>query len=178
MKGSNDDNKDVTTGYNDHITDNRDIPFAKLDSMDNEITQSNLTEDIFKSLKGPRSVNQNVSHSNTPLVKELQRKNTRVSMSKVDVNQSRLIRQLSPSINPKHNNKKIQQNPSNTTRRTVFFNSSIRDNTLTKRLILRLPIAKVDPYGYEQELTPTFHSTERVITNNKENISSSKMKPT
>ena len=128
-------------GYNNHIKDNRDIPFVKLDSMNNEIIHSNPKEDIFNSLKGPSGVNRNISHSKTPSAKEVQKNNTRVSMCIVDANQSRLLKQLLPFINPNHNYNNIQQNPSNTTRRTVIFKSSIRDNNITKGSILRLLIA-------------------------------------
>ena len=83
----------------------------------------------------------------------------------VDANQSRLLRQTSSSINPNHNNNKIQQNLSYTTRRGK---SSIRDNNITKGSILRLFVIKVDSYGNEKDLTPTLHSTERVISNHKE----------
>ena len=86
----------------------------------------------------------------------------------VDANQSRLLRQTSSSINPNHNNDKIQQNPLYTTRRTAVFKSSIRDNNITKGSILRLFVTKVDSYGNEKYLTPTLHSTERVISNHKE----------
>ena len=167
MKGSNDNTNDVAMGYNNHIKNNRYIPFKKIDSMNKEVAQSNLTEDRFNSLKGPSGFNRKVSHSKTLSEKEVQNNNKRVSICIVDANQSRLLRQLSLSTNLNHNNNKIQQNLSNTTRRTANFNSSIGDNNLTKGSILRLSVAKVESYEYDQESTQTFHSNERVITNNK-----------
>ena len=87
----------------------------------------------------------------------------------VDANQSRLLKTFSPSINPNNNNNnKIQQNLSNTTKRTAVFKSSIRDKNITKGSILRLLVTKVDSYGNKKDLTPSLYSTERVITNNKE----------
>ena len=62
----------------------------------------------------------------------------------VDTYQSHLLRKKSPFINPNHNNNKIQQNLSYTTRRGK---SSIRDNNITKGSILRLFVIKVDSYG-------------------------------
>lgn len=85
----------------------------------------------------------------------------------VDTNQSRLLRKFSPSRNLNNNNNKIQQNISNTTRRTAVFKSSIRDKKITKGSILRLLVTKVDAYGNEKDLTPSLYSIERVITNNK-----------
>ena len=72
MKGSNDDTNDVAMGYNNHIKNNRYIPFEKLDSMNKEVAQSNLTEDMFNSLKGPSGFNRNVSNqyiAQGPLIK-------------------------------------------------------------------------------------------------------------
>ena len=134
--------------------------------MNKEVAQSNLTEDRFNSLKGSSGFNRNVSYSKTLSEKEVQNNNRRVSICIVDANQSRLLRQLSLSTNPNNNNNKIQQNLSNTTRRTTDFNSSIDDNYLTKGSILRLPVAKVESYEYDQESTQTFYSTE-VMTNNR-----------
>ena len=108
MKGSNEDNRDIATRYKNHIKDNRNIPFAEPDSMNNEVTHINPKEDMFNSLTGPSDINRNVSHSKTPLAKEVQNNNTRVSMCIVDAYQSRLLRKNSPFINPNHNNNKIQ----------------------------------------------------------------------
>ena len=161
MKGYTDDNRDIAMRYKNHIKENRDIPFAKLDSINSEVTHSNPKEDMYNSLAGPSDTKINVSHSKTSSAKEVQKNNTRVSMFIVDANQSSFI-------NPNHNNNKIQQNSSYTTRRTTVFKSSICGNNITKGSIRRLHVAKVDSYGNEKDLTPTLHSTERVITNNKE----------
>ena len=125
MKGYNHDNKDVATVYKNHITDNRYTPFAKLNSVNKYVTESYLTEDSFVSLIEQSDVNRNVSHYKTPSKKKIQKNNTRVSKCIVDVNQSRLQRKLSLSINSNHTNNKIQQN-------SVVFNSSTRDNNLTQ----------------------------------------------
>lgn len=63
---------------------------------------------------------------------------------------------------------KIQKKLSNTIRRTAVFKSNIRDNNITKGSIHRLHVAKLEYYRNEKDLNPTFHSTERVITDNKE----------
>ena len=105
-KGSNNDNRDVSTRYGNHIEGNRDIFLAKPHTMNNEVTHCNPKEDILNSKIGPSDINMTDSHYKRPSEKEVQKNNVIVGMSIFDANLTHLLRQISSSFIPNNNNKK------------------------------------------------------------------------
>ena len=92
IKGSNDENRDVSTRYSNNIEDNREIFLAKLDTMNNEVTHFNPTIDMLNSKTGPSDVNMNESHYKTLSEKEAHKNNAIVGRSIFDTNPAHLIR--------------------------------------------------------------------------------------